>query len=84
MEFLKAMGIDVLLCDSTSFMDDILLQMNSSTDPEAIIPSREIPAGMLDSADANRELFKILESQTGLCIFNFYLQMMRRRDLSVG
>lgn len=76
MEFLKAKGIDVLLCDSTSFMDDILLQMNSTTDPEAIIPTREIPKGMLDSADVNRELFKILEGQTGLCIFNFYQREM--------
>lgn len=76
MEFLKARGIDVLLCDSTSFMDDVLLQMNSTTAPEAIIPSREIPQGMLDSSDVNRELFKVLESQTGLCVFNFYAREM--------
>ncbi len=76
MEFLKAKGIDVLLCDSTSFMDDILLQMNNSTDPTTIIPSREIPPGMLDSADVERELFQILESQTGLCIFNSYQREM--------
>jgi len=72
MEFLKAKGIDVLLCDSTSFMDEVLLQMNSTTDPKAIVPTREIPHGMLDSVDVNRELFKVLESQKGLCIFNFY------------
>lgn len=76
MEFLKEKGVDVLLCDSTSFMDDILLQMNSSTDPIAIVPSRDIPPGMLDSVDVERELFKILEAQTGLCIFNFYQREM--------
>ena len=76
MEFLKARKIDVLLCDCTSFMDDVLLQMNNSTDPKDIIPSREIPAGMMDSSDVNRELFKVLEKQKGLCVFNFYQREM--------
>jgi len=76
MDFLKAKGIDVLLCDSTSFMDEVLLQMNSTTDPKAIIPTREIPHGMLDSVDVNRELFNVLEGQKGLCLFNFYSREM--------
>lgn len=76
MEFLKSKNIDVLLCDSTSFMDAVLLQMNNTTDPKAIIPSREIPAGMMDSKDVDRELFKVLEQQTGLCVFNFYQREM--------
>jgi ribonuclease J len=76
MEFLKARNIDVLICDSTSFMDDVLLLMNNTTDPAAIVPSREIPAGMLDTADVNRELFAVLEQQTGLCVFNFYPREM--------
>lgn len=76
MEFLKARKIDVLLCDCTSFMDEVLLQMNNTTDPKAILPSREIPEGMLDSKDVNRELFKVLEQQGGLCVFNFYQREM--------
>lgn len=84
MELLKARGVDVLLCDSTSFMDDILLQMNSTTDPEAIIPSREIPQGMLDSADVNRELFNIMESQKGLCVINLYQREMDEVQRYIG
>jgi ribonuclease J len=76
MEMLKAKKIDVLLCDCTSFMDDVLLQMNKSTDPKAIIASREIPVGMLDTSDVDRELFKVLEQQEGLCVFNFYQREM--------
>ncbi len=76
MELLKAKKIDVLLCDCTSFMDEVLLQMNQTTDPKAILPSREIPLGMLDSSDVNRELFKVLEQQQGLCVFNFYQREM--------
>lgn len=75
-DFLKEKDIDVLLCDCTSFMDDVLLQCTDSTDPEAIIPSKEIPQGMLDTSDVNRELFKVLESKSGLCVFNFYQREM--------
>jgi ribonuclease J len=47
MEFLKQRGVDVLLCDTCAFMDEILLQINDTTDPAAIKPSREIPAGIV-------------------------------------
>jgi ribonuclease J len=76
MEFLKAKEIDVLLCDTTAFMDEVLLQINDTTDPKAIIPGREIPAGMLSGDDVERELFKVLESQKGLTVFNFYQREM--------
>lgn len=76
MEYLKSQDVDVLLCDTTGFMDDILLQMCDSTDPEKIRPSKEIPPGMLDSKDVNQELLSILESQQGLCIFNYYQREM--------
>lgn len=76
MEYLKARGIDVLLCDTTAFMDEILLQINKTTDPKEIIPTPYIPAGMLDSADVERELFQVLKSKKGLTVFNFYQREM--------
>ncbi|NLG70656.1 MAG: hypothetical protein GX495_01260 [Chloroflexi bacterium] len=76
MEFLKQRGVDVLLCDTCAFMDEILLQINDTTDPAAIKPSREIPAGMLDAADVDRELFEVLKSKKGLTVFNFYQREM--------
>jgi ribonuclease J len=72
MEFLKAKQIDVLLCDSTGFMDPVLMQMADSTDPNALVPSREIPPGMLDRKDLDREIFNMLARQKGLCLINFY------------
>ncbi len=48
------------------------LQTVGSTDPKAIIPSREIPAGMLDRKDLDRDIFTELEQQKGLCVINFY------------
>lgn len=76
LEFLKEKDIDVLLCDTTAFMDEVLLQMNDTTDPAAILPSKDIPPGMLDSKDVNRELFKVLQQQKGLCVINFYQREM--------
>ncbi|MHA1267802.1 MAG: MBL fold metallo-hydrolase [Candidatus Helarchaeota archaeon] len=76
MEFLQTVNVDVLLCDTTSFMDDVLLQMFDSSDPDDILPSKEIPPGMLDSKDVDRELFSVLEKQKGLCVFNFYQREM--------
>lgn len=76
MEFLKKQEVDVMLCDTTGFMDSILLQMLDTTDPEKILPSREIPPGMLDSKDVDLELFSILEAQKGLCVFNYYQREM--------
>ncbi len=76
MEFLKDQKVDVLLCDTTGFMDSILLQMLNTTDPEKILPSKEIPQGMLDSKDVDRELLAILKNQKGLCVFNYYQREM--------
>jgi ribonuclease J len=76
MELLKRRGIDVLLCDATSFMDEVLLQIYESNDPEVVEPSRDIPEGMLSGADVERELFRILSKQRGLCVINFYQREM--------
>ena len=76
MEFLKAENVDVLLCDTTAFMDEVLLQMYDTTDPTKILPSREVPPGMLDSNDVNEKLFAILQEQKGLCVFNYYQREM--------
>jgi ribonuclease J len=72
MELLKSEGVDVLLCDCTGFMDPVLLQTAGSTDPKAIIPSREVPAGMLDRKDLDGNILAELEQQNGLCVINFY------------
>jgi len=76
MEFLKSQDVDVMLCDTTAFMDNVLLQMFDTTDPAKILPSREIPPGMLDSKDVDERLFAILKEQKGLCVFNYYQREM--------
>jgi len=72
MEFLRARKVDVLLCDSTGFMDQILLQMTDSSDPKAIKPCRKVPAGMLDRKEHDAEIFSEIEHRNGLCVINFY------------
>lgn len=70
--FLQNKGVDVLLCDCTSFMDNVLEMMYDRADPTLILPSPEIPANMLSEEQLNENLFRILQSQKGLCVFNYY------------
>lgn len=71
-DVLRARGLDVMLCDTTAFMDSVLLQTNGTTEATAIMPSHDVPTGMLDGHDVDRELFEILGRQQSLVVFNFY------------
>lgn len=71
-DVLRERELDVMLCDTTAFMDDVLLQTNQTTDADAIRPSRTVPEGMLTADDVARGMFELLESQRGLAVFNFY------------
>lgn len=76
MELLKERGVDVLLCDCTSFMDDVMQMMYNTMDAKAILPSPDVPPGMLSEADCDEGLFEIIQNVKGLCVFNHYQREM--------
>lgn len=71
-DVLRRHRLDVMLCDTTAFMDGVLLQTNGTTDAAAIRPSRDVPEGMLDAAAVSDGMFAFLEAQDGLAVFNLY------------
>jgi len=76
MEMLKEKNVDVLLCDCTSFMDDVMEMMYSTMDAKAILPSPDIPEGMLSDEEYEAALFEIIEAAPQLCVFNYYNREM--------
>lgn len=80
MEILKKRGVDVMLCDCTSFMDNVLSLMVPDCDPKKILPDPEVPEGMLSDAEYLQSMFKQVENLKGLCIFNFYEREMEAAE----
>lgn len=76
MELLRERGVDVLLCDSTSFMDNVLSLMVPSLDANDILPNPAIPQGMLSEREYYESLFARLKDLPGLCVFNYYQREM--------
>lgn len=76
MELLSERGVDVMLCDCTSFMDSVLSLMVPDCDPNKILPSPELPAGMLSEREYYRQLFERVRTLEGLCVFNYYQREM--------
>jgi ribonuclease J len=76
MEFAKQRGVDVLMCDCTSFMDSVMGMMYDTTDPAAILPNKEIPPGMLSEEAYYAALFEHMKNIRGLCVFNYYQREM--------
>lgn len=76
MEILKERNIDVMLCDCTSFMDSVLHLMVPDCDPQKILPSPELPEGMISEQDYYDRLFDRLKDLPGLCVFNYYQREM--------
>jgi ribonuclease J len=76
MEFAKKRGIDVLLCDCTSFMDSVMQMMYSTMDPSVIVPNKDIPEGMLSVPAYFGSLFENMKHISGLCVFNYYQREM--------
>lgn len=82
-EILKEKDIDVLLCDCTTFMDSTMKMIYGTTDPSVITPSKDVPKHMLSDEQLDKELFSILEKQTGLCVINFYPREVDRAMLFI-
>lgn len=77
MELLKKKKIDVMLCDCTSFMDSVLGLMYEDCSNARILPSREIPEGMLSEKAFYDGLYANIEDHAGgLCVFNYYQREM--------
>lgn len=76
MELLKERGIDVLLCDCTSFMDNVLELMIPDLDAAKILPNPALPDGMLSERDYYEQLFDRVQGLEGLCVFNYYQREM--------
>ena len=76
MEILKERNIDVMLCDCTAFMDSVLKMMVPDCDPKKILPSPELPEGMLSEQAYYDSLFERLKDLPGLCVFNHYQREM--------
>jgi ribonuclease J len=80
MEFVKSRQVDVLLCDCTSFMDNVMEMMYSTLDASAILPDARLPAGMLSEADYNAGLFDTIGKINGLGVFNYYQREMSQAE----
>jgi ribonuclease J len=76
MAFAGQRGVDVLMCDCTSFMDSVMGMMYNTTDPAAILPDKEIPPGMLGEEAYYAALFEHMKDIRGLCVFNYYQREM--------
>jgi len=75
MERIRDLKADVLMCDCTSFMDDIMRMMYGSGDA-VIHPSPDVPAGMLGEGAYYERLFASLKDRAGLWVFNYYQREM--------
>ncbi len=76
LNFLKPYEVDVLICDATAFMDDVLLPTNQSLDPHAIQASRELPDGLLSEEDYYQWIYDEISGAAGLTVFNYYQREM--------
>ncbi len=75
MEYVKAQKPDVLVVESTTFMDSTMLMMYESTDAE-VIGAPELPEGMMNKEMMNEHLCQNLAEKQGLCVFNYYEREM--------
>ena len=75
MEYVKAQKPDVLVVESTTFMDGTMLMMYESTDAE-VIGAPELPEGMMNKEMMNEHLCQNLAEKQGLCVFNYYEREM--------
>lgn len=80
MELVKQAKPDILLCDTTAFMDSVLSLMIPDCDPKKIKPSKEIPEPMISEKEMHQQMDDTLKAQKGLCVFNFYQREMLLAD----
>lgn len=76
MELLKTRGIDVMLCDGTSYMDSVMDLMYPSREAAVVLPDKEIPAGMLSEKQYRESQYRHIRGCRGLCVFNYYQREM--------
>ena len=74
MEVIKDKKIDVLVCESTSYMDSILFQIYGEI-PNKVAPTLDL-LGMMSTKMNDEYLFNILNKQESLCFLNFYSREM--------
>jgi len=72
MEMLRSRHLDVLLCDSTSFIDSGLQRVYYSIDVTKIKPEKQVPLGVLTEEQYKDALYAMINKCKGLCVFNFY------------
>lgn len=75
MEYIKKQHIDALVVDCTTFMDSTMEMLYHDAHHE-VLPSIELPKGMMNKEMVDKELETILSKQKGLCVFNFYEREM--------
>ena len=76
MHLLQQQDIDVMLCDCTAFMDNVLHLMIPDCDPAKILSSPALPEGMLSDEAYYAGLFDKLKEVSGLVVFNYYEREM--------
>lgn len=76
MEYLKKEEIDVLVCETTSFMDSTMKLLYEDPETAVVVGKKELPEGMLNKQMVDAKLLDVLKQKTGLCVFNYYQREM--------
>ena len=74
MEMIKEKKIDILVCESTSYMDNVLEQIYNKI-PNMVEPTLDL-LGMMSTEMNDKYLFSKLLEQDSLCFLNFYSREM--------
>ena len=74
MEIIQEKNIDILVCESTSYMDSILKQIYDEI-PNKVEPTLDL-LGMMSTEMNDKYLFSRLLEQDSLCFLNFYSREM--------
>ena len=75
MEYIKNEHVDVLVCETTSLMDNTMEMLYGEANAE-IVACKDLPDGMLDTAMVDQKLLERLEQLDGLAVLNFYEREM--------
>ena len=76
MEIFRDKKINVLYCDNCNFDDESLIRFCGSADPEKIVPSDEVPEGMVSFRQHYQYIECLYKRNKGLVVFNHYEREM--------
>ena len=76
MEIFRDKKVNILYCDNCNFNDRSLIRFFGSADPEKIVPSDEIPEGMVSFDEHYRYIESLFKGNKGLVVFNHYEREM--------